>query len=199
MADSDLIQKIADACADYLSGSDLFTPGSDKVQAACINFLESKGYQLRKIEEVATGKPIKDIKDLIDYFYIMYKRHHPDEYIYRNREQDLTLASSFVEARQAADELTKEQALKQCAAIIQIIFEEEERFHFTMPISFGIFGQKNCGWITDVAVRILNERITKAKEEENVLYANAHADKCTEPAGWSLDDIKSVLQRLEGE
>jgi hypothetical protein len=192
------IEKISNTCLSYLDGSDLFVTSTDSIERACISFLEYRGYRVNKMEEVATGKPVKDIKDLIDYFYTMYKRYHPDVYIYRNREQDLSLAASFVEARQVADELTKEQALKQCAAIIQVIFEEEERFHFTMPVTFGVFGQKNCGWITEVAVRILNERIKKAKEEEDLIFANAHADKNTAPAGWDVNDIEEALKKLEG-
>jgi hypothetical protein len=192
------IEKISNACLSFLDGSDLFVTSTDSIERVCISFLEHRGYRVNKMEEVATGKPVKDIKDLIDYFYTMYKRYHPDVYIYRNREQDLALAASFVEARQVADELTKEQALKQCAAIIQVIFEEEERFHFTMPVTFGVFGQKNCGWITEVAVRILNERIKKAKEEEDLVFANAHADKNTTPAGWDITDIEEALKKLEG-
>jgi hypothetical protein len=67
-----------------------------------------------------------------------------------------------------------------------------------MPVTFGVFGQKNCGWITEVAVRILNERTKKVKEEENLLFANAHADKNTMPAGWDITDIEEALKKLEG-
>lgn len=192
------IQKISTACLEYLDSADLFGRSTEAVERACSAFLKHRCYSIKKVEYDYTGKPIKDIQDLIDYFYGLMSKHHPGESVYRNREQDLSIALAFVEARKEADGITKEAALKQCAALIQIVFEEEERFNFNIPINFGIFGQKNCAWITEVAVRIMNERIRTAKEEEDVNFANAHADKFI-GTGWSQEDIELAIKNLEGD
>jgi hypothetical protein len=198
MGDLKLIQDISTACSEYLDGSDLFGRPTDIIERTCLSFLEAKGYSFRKIDTSVVVKPITTDQDLITHFYTMFKRYHPDLYIYRNHDADRRLAASFIEARQEADELTRDLAIKQCANIIQVIFEEEERFHFNTPVTFSVFGQKNCGWITELAVRILNERQRKAKEEEDINFANAHADKYDKPAGWSLEDIDKALSGLEG-
>jgi hypothetical protein len=199
MTELEYIKKIHTACSSCIDGSDLFGGTSDAVISACLSFLESKGYSFKKIDTTVVAKPINTDQDLIEHFYTLFKRYHPDMYIYRNRDVDLKLVSSLIEARQQADGLTRELAIKQCASIMQVIFEEEERFNFNMPITFSIFGQKNCGWITDVAVRILNERMKKAKAEEDFLFANAHAAKCDKPAGWLIEDIDKALAKLEGK
>jgi len=192
------IQKISAACLEYLDSTELFARSTDGIERACSAFLKHKCYSIKKVEYDYSGKPIKDIQDLIDYFYGLMYKYHPGEAVYRNREQDLSIALAFVEARQEADGITKEAALKQCAALIQIVFEEEPRFKFNIPLNFSIFGQKQCGWITEVAVRIMNERIQKAKEEADLIFANAHADKFV-GTGWSQEDIEAALKNLEGD
>jgi len=195
----ELIEKIYMACSEYLNGSDLFGADISSIEKICGEFLQARGYVLRKSENVISAKPIKNVQDLIEYFYMLQKKYHPDIYIYRNRERDLSIASALIESRQRDDGLTKEAALKQCAAIIQTLFEEEDKFGFTTPITFGFLGQKNCGWITEMALTLLNDKMRKAKDEEDLLFANAHADKCNLPAGWSLQDIEHALKSLEGK
>ena len=114
----------------------------------------------------------------------------------------MALASSFVEARQEADGLTKELALQQCAAIIKTIFEEEEKFNFSFPITFSVLGQKNCGWITELAIKLINERALREqseKEERDIAVADEYAKKYADLAGWPSEEIDRILNSLEGE
>lgn len=194
------VQQLLDACRDYLNNDDLFVSSTEEIERACIDFLKSRGYNVVKTFLEPADIKIKSIKDLIEYFYILKKKYHPEQYVYRNNLADLALAKAFVESRQEAENLSEEEALQQCAAIIKIIFEEEDKFSFRSPIVFGFLGQKNCGWITEYAIKLLNERNLKKQlelEERRLLFVDDYEKQYTHLAGWDEHDIDYVLNSLE--
>jgi hypothetical protein len=170
-----------------------------RLEAACLKFILSRGYKLSE-DSIPQHPEIKNIHDIIKFFYGMLDKYHPEMLKYRNNEQDMAIAREFVNSRKLSDGLNEKDALAQCVEIIKTIFENEERFNFTMPLNFGMFGQKNCAWITEVAVRLLNERIQREKEELDERLADEFMNRFySGPKGWSTEEIVLALSKLEGE
>jgi hypothetical protein len=171
----------------------------DRLVDACLEFIFSRGYKLS--ENIIPLHPeIKNINDLINFFYNMFNRYHPDMLLYKNNDQDRSIAKAFVESRKQAEGISDEMALAQCVEIIKVIFENEAKFNFTMPLSFSIFGQKNCYWITEFAVRMLNDKIKRDREELNERLADEFmANDYKGPTGWTADEINTAYDKLKGE
>jgi len=60
--------------------------------------------------------------------------------------------------------LNRFNAIQQCVAIIDTIFEHENEFHFDRPIDIRVIGQGRAGWITQKALLIMNDRDHKQQE-----------------------------------
>jgi hypothetical protein len=141
----------------------LFNSQSVSLENACVDYLRHKEYSVRK--PLMYPYEIKKLKDLPDLFHVLLSKYSEKAaLIYRNEKQELKLSKSFVESIQKTDGLSKSTAMKRCATIIQIVFNNVERFNFTIPLTFGIFGQQNMSWVTELAIRILNEEINNQKE-----------------------------------
>lgn len=140
---------------------------------ACRAFLEKQEY--KTVRCYYTYKNIKKSGDLIELFDALMTRHHPDLVApYRRKSVDGAIAKRFVESRMSSGDKTKKQALSECAEIISTVFKHESEFNFNMPLTFSVFGQANCGWITDKAIQIMNKK--KAKEDE--LRAEVAQEAC---------------------
>jgi len=160
----------------------LFGSESAGLDNACINYLRYKGYSVRK--PLMPPYEIKKLNDLISLFYVFLSKHNKKgELVYKNEKQDLKIAKSLVESIQNTDGLSRQAAMKQCASIIQIVFKNIDRFKFNIPLTFGIFGQKNMSWVTELAIKIMNEKIAEYKEQA----VEKKIEKIT--AGYSKKDI----------
>lgn len=159
------ISKIRDGIATYLT-VDVFSGNSDKeLIVACREFLKYKGYKI--VDPISDKTDISSIKDLVDLFYNLKAYSYPEEYnAHRNTVLDLRSARFFVEARMNAENVIKEQALKECALIIRTLFTHEKEFKFKYPITLFSLGQKKSGWITEKALEIMNKVSYNRKERE---------------------------------
>lgn len=165
---------------------DLFGNGksTEEVQAEeSIKLLEKLGYRISKTAEeakaivVECGYQVTDpiladtkvvtLTDLRNYFFKRLWSKHPSsqQYSIDNIKSDLRLIRLFVEAREEKG-LNRFNAIQQCVAIIDIIFNYEEEFCFKEPISIGVLGQAKSGWITEKALYILNTNLRKEEELE---------------------------------
>jgi len=175
----------------------LFDSQSTGLEEACVDYLRYKGYSVKK--PLMYPFEIKKLKDLPDLFRVLLSKYNEkDALIYSNEKQELKLAKSFVESIQISDGLSKHTAMRRCANIIRIVFDNIERFNFNIPLTFGIFGQQNMSWVTELAIRILNEEITKDKElnvEKKIDEMISRYPK--EEIGWSEEVLSIVLKRQE--
>ncbi len=93
---------------------------------------------------------------------------YPDRQVYHvegNWKEEIRLIRLFVESREKTG-LNRFNAIQECIAIIDVIFDHEEEFNFKNPINIRILGQGTAGWITQKACMILNEKLHKQKSEE---------------------------------
>jgi len=164
---------------------DLFSEGS--VEEAQIitakEFLEEKGYLVsndfeyvknwligngyKVLDPIVINKEINTGKKLYDYFYARLFSKYPERQytIHKNEYADLRLINKFIEARM--DGVNKENAIQECIAIIDIIFDHEEEFGFERDITIGVLGQASARWVTEKALFILN-RLAEEVEEKRV-------------------------------
>lgn len=192
------IEKIINAINDGLvevQQDNLFGSDSTCLENACIDYLRYKGYGVK--EPITPFYNIKKLNDLISLFYdFLSKYNEKDVIIYKNEKQDLKIAKTLVEVVQNMDGLSKQVAMNQCAIIIRIVFKNIGRFKFNIPLTFGIFGQQRMSWVTELAIKIMNEEIIKYKEvivEKRIDEIIARCPK--EEIGWSDDMINLALKQ----
>lgn len=150
-------------------------PDYTELAKNCKQFLLELGYKV--VSPINHRFKAKKIEDLFNLFYDRLNYYHPDMAgVYRNIDRDRKIASKFVEARMEANGINKEQALGECAEIILNVFEYEEEFNFNLPLTFEMFGQASCGWITDKAVQIIN----REKEKKDKAIVDKMIDKYNE-------------------
>lgn len=134
---------------------------------ACVDYLRYNGFKV--VSPNKWRHNINKLDDLWRFFYTFSDRKHPELInAYRNLQKDRAIASKFVKSRMEATGFSKENAMNECAEIIETIFEHEAGFKFKIPISFGLLGQNNCGWITDKAIQIMNKKRLQEKEERRI-------------------------------
>jgi len=175
----------------------LFGSESVGLEDACVDYLKYKGYSVK--EPLLCPYKIKKLTDLIALFYVLLSKHNDkDTIVYKNEKQDLRIAKYFVESIQHTDGLSKQAAMDHCASIIQTVFKNIDRFKFNIPLTFGVFGQQKMSWVTELSIKILNEKIEKYKElrlekkiDEMLLRYNK------EDIGWSDDVLNTVLKQQE--
>ena len=141
----------------------LFGSKAESLEKACVDYLRYKGYSVRK--PLMHPYEIKKLNDLISLFYVFLSKHNKKgELVYKNEKQDLKIAKNLVESIQKTDGLSRQVAMQRCASIIQTVFRNIDRFKFNISLTFGIFGQQNMSWVTELAIKIMNEEIAKYKE-----------------------------------
>ena len=165
---------------------DIFGAGksTEEVQIEeSIKLLEKLGYRVIKdVEEaksivVESGYQVTDpilandkivtLTDLRNYFFMRLwsKYSSRQQYYVNNLKTELRMVRLFVESREEKG-LNRFNAIQQCVAIIDIIFEYEEEFCFKDPINIGVLGQAKSSWITEKALYILNIKLQKEEELE---------------------------------
>lgn len=169
-------------------------PKFEKLEQACIDYLIYKGYKI--VKPIESKYNVKKFDDLIHLFYAFSDKQHPELMNnYRNLAKDRKIASLFVEARMAVSGINKNKAMNECAEIIETIFTNEKDFNFEIPITFGILGQVNCGWITDKAVQIINKKkLNSENERRKELIASM--DEKYDAEVVSFGDLDKILKNL---
>ena len=170
---------------------------------ACIKVLEHQGYKTSRC--YYTYPKIEKLGHLVELFDALMSRNHPDLIApFRRKTVDMSIAKKCLEARMGAGESDKKQALLECAEIINTIFKYETDFNFNMPLTFSMFGQANCGWITDRAIQIMNKkkarddglRAEKAQEACVKEYIELHGE---EDLGFDIDKILNNMEKTKEE
>jgi len=123
------------------------------------------GYQVT--EPILVNDKVITLKDLRNYFFMRLWSKYPDRYKYYvdNIKNEFRLLRLFVESREEKG-LNKFNAIQQCVAIIDTIFDYEEEFNFKTPIDIRVIGQAKAGWITEKAIQIINNTLLKSREKE---------------------------------
>lgn len=143
------------------------------LEDACKLFLSKREYRIGKLPKKTN---LKKTDDLVEAYYALERYWHNDKPgSYRNLMKDRTTAKRFVEARMEASGVDKVAALNECALIVRTVFRFEKEFNFTMAFSFGMFGQKKCGWITERALSIFQD--AKLNSDYDEIMAEEIADK----------------------
>jgi hypothetical protein len=181
-----------------------FLPLNDDIMKnithSCKKLLTFVGYKI--VEPVGKRYNVKDINGLIDLFYAYLDYKHPELIAtHRNIKKDRALAKRFVDARMEAGNINKQQALNECAQIIQTIFEREPEFNFTIPLSFEMLGQDAAGWITKKAVEFLNAEQQEYKKKltekmQDDIIAKVLKERGEETIRF---DVDALLEKMEKE
>lgn len=168
-----------------LDQQDLFGDKStDELQLEeAIRLVEKAGYRVardaeeaRKVavesgwqvtEPILVNNKVITLKDLRNYFFMRLWTKYPNRYKYYvdNIKNEFRLLRFFVESREEKG-LNKFNAIQQCVAIIDAIFDYEEEFNFKTPIDIRVIGQAKAGWITEKALQLVNNNLLKSREKE---------------------------------
>ena len=189
-----------EACLSALKQTDIIGPNFNSIDDLCIEWLKDRHYSVRP----PIGYPVKITKldEIISMFYdflsTAYQKHLlPPSNIMRDR----AIAKAFIEKRMEADKISRKDAMQQCALIVQTVLRTPEVFKFETPPTFGIFGQAEMGWITERAIKIINEQITKDQK----FAVEKAVDEMTESIeknykmGYSLEELAACQKKLEGQ
>lgn len=122
------------------------------------------GYQVT--EPLLVNDKVVTLKDLRNYFFMRLWNKYPDrvKFYVNNIKSELRLIKLFVESREDTG-LNRFNAIQQCVAIIDTIFDHEEEFNFKQPIDIKVIGQAKSGWITEKALQIINNKLLAEKEK----------------------------------
>jgi len=180
--------------------------------AVAMGLLKERGYRVTRTREelkqvaidegfiiadpVIVNSNITNIPELRSYFNkkVWSKSYdHQTHWMEGNIEQELRAFRLFVEAREESG-LNRFNAIQQCVAIIDTIFEHVDEFHFNRPIDIRIVGQGKAGWITQKALLIMNDIDQKQKESE---FKDRVAQiELEEEEKVDLDKTASALDRM---
>lgn len=191
---TELVSNIAKCSGDIIDQPGFLVPDYTELASYCKKFLLELGY--RVVKPLATRFKAIRIDDLYNLFYERLKHYHPDLCVYSNQSRDRAIASKFLKIRMEAGDVSKKYALSECAEIILTVFEHESEFNFNLPLTFEMFGQANCSWITAKAIAIIN--IKKKKRDELLVdkmicdYNNEYIKK------YGIESI-AFLKKIEEE
>jgi hypothetical protein len=197
MSLDNLIDAIRDSIEDI--DQDIFSPKGDNkydvVIERCKDLLLYKGY---KVFDCINYNHInvKSTKDLIEYFYGCLTHYHPEmiKNSIVNMRNDLFIAKHFLKSRMDNRKINKEIALAECIEIITTVFNNEHEFNFDRDLSFSIFGQDKCSWITEKAINIINrERSGKNRDNYKKLIKSVEQKYMPDNVGW--DDLDDIIEK----
>ena len=156
-------------------------------------FLIEHGYKV--YEPLMVNEAVVTLRDLRNYFFKRLYDRYPDIKLYTvdNVQNEMRSIRLFVEAREQTG-LNRLNAIQECVAIIDIIFDHTEEFKFKNPITINVLGQVKAGWITQKAVEILNKKIKKADEMETKRKLDAIEEELER--GVNLNERSNNLNRL---
>ena len=83
-----------------------------------------------------------------------------------------------------------------------ILFKRNDIFKFTEPPSFGILGQGEMSWVTERAVKLLNEAVTKHNNtaaERSAEVLDKEIEKNFPKLGYNLSELEALKEKLEAQ
>lgn len=166
----------------------------DILASACVEYLKNNGY--RVLSPIKYRYEIRDIDSLIDLFYdYLDSKDIEHVKVYRHLGRDRITAKRFVENRMVATGAKKSIALRECAEIITTVLDNQDKFKFKYGLTFSIFSQAKLGWVTDVAIRMLNKKI----DRESIDNANKIREEMLASQNMSdlEEDLDSILAGIE--
>lgn len=135
---------------------------AEEAKAAAIK----AGYKVS--DPLIVNKSVDSFLSLRNYFFMRLWKKYPNRqlyYVHGNLNRELHVFKLFVEAREKTG-LNRFNAIQECVAIIDTIFNHEEEFGFKNPIDIRILGQDKAGWITQKALFILNAEVQAELDHE---------------------------------
>ena len=173
---------------------------SDKSTELCVKFLKGQNYSVRP--PMSYPEKITRLDEIISMFYAdlsnTYEKHLLPP---SNIKRDRGVAKAFIEKRMQADSISRKAAIQQCALIVRTVLRTPGVFKFDTPPTFGIFGQAEMGWVTERAIRIINDQITK----DEIVATEKAVSEMTEniekkyTMGYSLEELAACQKKLEGQ
>ena len=197
-----VIDKIREglSCLDQDSIFSSISDGYIKIEEACVDYLKLRGYGIRLPYKFPAK--IKKLDDLINLFYSLYTKSFSNRIAHvKDEKEERKTASRFIKSRMESNNLDRDTAMQECGEIIKTVFENLDEFNFTVPMTFGIFGQKNMAWVTNTAVEIMNKKIEKyewIKAEAAADRIIAERSKHHKP-GWSEETLNEIYNKIKGE
>ena len=179
---------------------DVFSVGGIK-QAhinAAKDILLAAGYRIIK-PEIVNGE-ITSKRKLRDYFYMRLNEKHPTRQLRRVPDiiLDMKLVGQFVDSRLDGG-ITEKDAIQECVAIINVLFDQEDEFKFKYPISdIGILGQGKMAWITAKAISLLNKNKDARAEQDALKMSDEIEDSNVIDIKEQSNYLDSLLKNLEG-
>ena len=177
-----------------LDSNTLFNSDYSGLKAACRDYLISEGY--RVTDPVKRMHKITKLDQLIDLFYTLLQRDHPEIGQARSKSRDFITAKRFLVSRVGNGGINKKEALNECYDIILTVFKHYDEFHFNIPIFFGMFGQgAKFGWVTQKALDIMYDK-NKSKVESEYKHKVENADDIGNDI-IGIDELDNILNNLE--
>ena len=160
------------------------------------NWLIEKGYKV--LDPIIINCEINGTKKLCDYFYSRLYGKYPERQFttIRNTKMDMKLIKDFIKSREIG--LNKKNAIQECVAIIDTIFDFEEEFSFEKDITIGALGQASASWVTEKALFILN-REAENVEEKRVDKMFEEIEEKGIDLGERSNKLKEILNNLEAD
>jgi len=165
-----------------------------------VETLRERGYRVVKVELPNTAS---SIKDLIDYFYARRLFYNPERTFppSRNFEEDRKYLSVLVKKREDTG-LSRKNAIKECAVLIETLFRFEEHLKLSEPVMSP--RALSVGFILNRVCAIANDEIGEAGEAEteryideiNEVYDRKYTERDAEIAAASR---KRILERLHDQ
>jgi len=190
------LEKIRDALKKAEAGN-LFGDPTEDLVIACKEFLKERGYKISEPFNY-TYKNVNSIDRLIEFFYDLHKRFHRfGVVIYRSAiDEDRAIAKKFVQSRMELSDFDEKTALKECAEIINTVFEFEKEFKFEMPLTFSIFGHSKMLWVSKKAVQLLNDR-EKLRNERKTASIHDEIDRKYDKEDVGYSNLDEILERIK--
>jgi len=170
-----------------MGGLDLFGNGlttEESQEKTAIEFLSKRGYKVFKSAEeikaeaincgyhvsdpIIVDEKVKNVSSLRNHFYRRLWSKYPSErsrYIKGNDGVEFKLFELFIKSRMDTG-LNRENAIQECLALINVIFDHIEEFNFKSTIDARILGTKSAGWVVHKAASILTQERQKKKEAD---------------------------------
>ena len=165
-----------------------------------IEELQSRGYRVVK-EAHPDFESIRTAKDLVEYFYARRKFYNPERKFPESisYQRDTKIISSFIRSRQDLG-LSRENAVQECAELIENMFKYEKHMSLKEPIiSVNILAVRP---IMDRICSIANEENREIVSLENDAFINEFYERYERKYGERDDEVarekrKEILEALD--
>jgi len=165
---NDLLFELRKALSAFDS-EDLFSNDGarEKVLAeACIKYL--KFFRYRVFSPVVVRQEYTKIDQLRDLFYSLAKYHYGDKFMLGSRglAADRAAIKAFVESRMRAEDISRKEALNECALVIQGAFEYKELIGLDVQLTLSMFIPGKFSWFVDKVIQLMNEHLEERYDEK---------------------------------